>query len=38
MINSSLYDARIDVWSLGVVVCEMANGEAYFHDENNSTM
>lgn len=38
MLNSSIYDARIDVWSLGVLLFEMANGEAYFHDENNATI
>lgn len=38
MISSSIYDARIDVWSIGVLLFEMANGEAYFHDENNATV
>jgi len=32
MVNSSKYDARIDVWSLGVLVFEMSFGFSYLKD------
>jgi hypothetical protein len=31
MINSNMYDARIDVWSVGVLIFEMANGNLFFN-------
>jgi serine/threonine protein kinase len=29
MINSNVYDARIDIWSVGVLIFEMANGNFF---------
>jgi serine/threonine protein kinase len=34
MVNSSRYDARIDVWSLGVLVFEMGFGLSYVRDKS----
>lgn len=38
MVTSGKYDARIDVWGLGVLVFEMGFGVSYLKDERNKKM
>lgn len=38
MVTSSKYDARIDIWSLGVVVFEMGFGQSHIEDGKNKRM
>lgn len=38
MVTSGKYDARIDVWGLGVLVFEMGFGVSYLKDQKNKKM
>ena len=35
MVTSGKYDARIDIWSLGVMVFEMGFGQSFLRDDKN---